>query len=194
MLFQPLSDFYRCSWYTLVKLNTVTLKVSTFHLALTLPSHLIIGVTKSWPLNISLRLLPYVDKIKEELGPPKDQKSLLIYDVLRDKLQKIFLKDQLQTWYTDEIQKQTDNGKGVYEVNVDTRVSRMKPIHAPWVIGLYDKVWISEKMIENGFKAAAITEGLDPEMDFGEEDPFSHLIQFLCICFYVYVTINVSEL
>ena len=96
-----------------------------------------------------------------------------------------FLKDQLQTWYTDEIQKQTDNGKGIYEVNVDTRVSRMKPIHAPWVIALYDKVWNSEKMIENGFKAAAITEGLDPEMDFGEEDPFSHLIQFLCICFYV---------
>ena len=49
-------------------------------------------------------------------------------------------------------------------------------------------------MIENGFKASAITEALDPEKDFGEEDPFSHLIQFLCICFYVYVTINVSEL
>ena len=46
-------------------------------------------------------------------------------------------------------------------------------------------------MIENEFKAAAITEALDPEKDFGEENPFSHLIKFLCICFYAYVTINV---
>ena len=30
-----------------------------------------------------------------------------------------FLKDKFQTWYTNEIQKQMDNGKGVYEVDVD---------------------------------------------------------------------------
>ena len=28
-------------------------------------------------------ILPYVDKIKEELGLPKDQKSLLIYNVFK---------------------------------------------------------------------------------------------------------------
>ena len=31
-------------------------------------------------------------------------------------------------------------------------------------------------MIENGFKAAAFTEALDPEKYFGEEDTLSHLI------------------
>ena len=85
-----------------------------------------------------------------------------------------FLRGKFQTWYADEIQKQMDNGKTVYEVDVDTHLSRMKPIHARWVIGLYDKLRNSEKMIENGFKAAAITEALDPEKDFGEEDSFSH--------------------
>ena len=69
-----------------------------------------------------------------------------------------------------------DNEKGVYEVDGDTGLSRRKSIHARWVIGLYKKLRIFEKMIENGFKAAAITEALDPERDFGEEDPFSHLI------------------
>ena len=87
-----------------------------------------------------------------------------------------FLKDQFQTRYTDEIQKQMDNGKGVYEVDVDTRLSRMKPIHVLWIIDLYDKLRNSGKMSENGFKAATITEELDPEKDFGEEDPSSHLI------------------
>ena len=47
-----------------------------------------------------------------------------------NRVAKGFLKDQFQTWYTDETQKQMNNEKGVYEVDVDTRLSRMKPIHA----------------------------------------------------------------
>ena len=68
-----------------------------------------------------------------------------------------------------------DNGKGIYEVDRDTRLSRMKPIHACWVINLYDKLRNSEKVIENGFRAAAITEALDLQKDFGDEDPFKYL-------------------
>ena len=51
----------------------------------------------------------------------------------------------------------------------------MKPIHARWVIGLYDKLQNSAQMTENGFITATITEALDPEKDFEEEDPFSLL-------------------
>ena len=122
-----------------------------------------------------------MDNIKEELVLPKDQKSLLIYDVFMGQttkryigfllenntdhvhvpanlthefqpldvnvngVAKGFLKDKFQTWYTDEIQKQMHNGKGVYEADVDTSFSRMKPIHARWVFGLYDKLRNSEK-------------------------------------------------
>ena len=80
-----------------------------------------------------------------------------------------FLKDQFHKWYTGEIQKQMDNGKDIYEVDVDTQFSRMKPIHARWVISLYNKLRNSKKVIENGFRAAAITEA------FGDEDPFKYL-------------------
>ena len=66
--------------------------------------------------------------------------------------------------------------KAFMRFDVDTLLLRMKPIHARWVIGHYDKLQNSEKMIENEFKAAAIMEALDPEKDFGEEDPLSHLI------------------
>ena len=66
--------------------------------------------------------------------------------------------------------------KAFMRFDVDTLLLRMKPIHARWVIGPYDKLRNSEKMIENEFKAAAIMEALDPERDFGEEDPLSHLI------------------
>ena len=97
-------------------------------------------------------------------------------DINVNGIAKGFLKDDFQTWHTDEIQRQMDNGKDVYEVDVDTLLSQMKPINARWVIGLYDKLRNYEKMIENGFKAAAITEALDPEENLVEEDPFSRLI------------------
>ena len=35
---------------------------------------------------------------------------------------KDFLKDKFQTWYTDKLQKEMDNGKGIYEVDVDTHL------------------------------------------------------------------------
>ena len=149
--------------------------------------------------------------MKEELGLPKDQKSLLIYDVFKGQttkrytdfllendlahvhvlanlthifqpldinvngVAKGFLKDQFQKWYTGEIQRQMDNGKGVYEVDVDTQLSRMKPIHARWVISCAIPTSNSEKVIENGFRAATITEALDPQKDFVDENPFKYL-------------------
>ena len=62
-----------------------------------------------------------------------------------------------------------DNRKGFNEVDGDTRLSRIKPIHVHWVIGLYDYLRNSEKIIENGFKGAVITEALDPNKDFGKK-------------------------
>ena len=66
-----------------------------------------------------------------------------------------------------------DNGKSIYEVDVDTRLSRMKPVHACWVISQFvqfrknNRKWV--------YRAAAITEALDPQKDFGDEDPFKYL-------------------
>ena len=51
-------------------------------------------------------------------------------DVNVNVVAKSFLKSQFQTWYSDKITKQMNERKEVYEVDVDTRLSRMKPIHA----------------------------------------------------------------
>ena len=51
----------------------------------------------------------------------------------------------------------------------------MKPIHALWVISLDYKLRNSGKVIENGFRVAAITEALDPHKDFGDEDSFKYI-------------------
>ena len=64
----------------------------------------------------------------------------------------------------------------VYKVDVDTRLSRMKLIHARWIIDLNDKPRNSKALIQHGFEASKITEALDSEKNFWKEDPFLHLI------------------
>ena len=59
----------------------------------------------------------------------------------------------------------------------------MKPIHACWIIGLYDKLINLKTMIQPGLKGSKITEALDPEKDFGEENPIPHLILCHIICY-----------
>ena len=56
------------------------------------------------------------------------------------------------------------------------RGTQIKPIHARWINGLYNKLRNSKALIQRGFEASTITEALDPEKDLGEEDPLLHLI------------------
>ena len=70
-----------------------------------------------------------------------------------------------------------------------TQLSRVKPIHARWLITLYDKLQNSEQLIVNDFKAASILETLDPQKDFGDEDPFKHLVKYCK----TYIKNNVSK-
>ena len=89
---------------------------------------------------------------------------------------KAFLKSRFQEWYSLEVTNQMKSGKRVYEIDVDTRLSRMKPIHSKWIIALYDKLRNSEEMVRQAFQSASITEALNRDFDAGEADPFTHLL------------------
>ena len=52
-----------------------------------------------------------------------------------------------------------NEGKEAFEVDVDTHLSRMKPTHAHWVIGLYNKLRNSRALIQRGFEVSAIKTG-----------------------------------
>ena len=61
-------------------------------------------------------------------------------------------------WYSGEIAKALGEGKD--DTNIMLKLSILKPLHAKWILELYDYV-ISEKgcgVIANGWKAARITE------------------------------------
>lgn len=61
-------------------------------------------------------------------------------DININEIAKSFLKSHFQTWYSDKISKQMNEGKGVYEADVENQLFRMKPIHARWIIGLNNKL------------------------------------------------------
>ena len=58
------------------------------------------------------------------------------------------------------MQKELDSGKNIYQVDIETKLSTKKPIHARWIIRLYNKFRNSDEMVIKAFQVASITETL----------------------------------
>ena len=48
------------------------------------------------------------------------------------------MKDQFTSWYSAPIQSQLDLGVVLGDVDVDQRLSVLKPIHATWIVSMYN--------------------------------------------------------
>ena len=86
---------------------------------------------------------------------------------------KEFLKKKCKCWYAKQVSDQIDCGSGICDVNVPLKLSIIKPIHAKWLIGLYDHLNNSSDTIIKGFTMAGIKDALEKELP--SEDPFADL-------------------
>ena len=84
-----------------------------------------------------------------------------------------FLKKKFECWYAKQVTDQIERGSSVYDVNVPLKLSIIKPMHAKWLIGLYDHLNNSSDTIIKGFAMAGIKDAL--EMELPSEDPFADL-------------------
>ena len=75
--------------------------------------------------------------------------------------------------YVDEFRKEVNNGKSIYDIEVTLKFSILKPLHANWVIGLYDYLRNKQHISCNSFKESGINEALTMYLD--PEDPFADL-------------------
>ena len=82
---------------------------------------------------------------------------------------KQFLKGKFEEWYAKDVKRQVDSGVEVYSIDVNTKMSVLKPIHARWLIGLYDYLRNRDSTIRKGFEIAGIVEALSTELE--PEDP-----------------------
>ena len=107
---------------------------------------------------------------------------------------KKFMKEKYAAWYALQIQAGLEKGLAVDEIDVKTPLITMKPLHAKWIMNLYDEI-TSEKgkeIVLNGWKAAGILDAvkmgsaklkcLDPFNDIdplgGDSISFEDDIQF----------------
>ena len=79
-------------------------------------------------------------------------------DLSVNKAAKHFLRDQFQDWYARQISSAVQNNTEMKPV--DLKLSIVKPLGAQWMIKLYNHLKSHPEIIQNGFRAAGITECL----------------------------------
>ena len=61
----------------------------------------------------------------------------------------------------------------IHDVKIETTLTVMKPIHAKWVIGLYDRLRNDTDLIKKSFVEAGITAAIQEEIE--PKDPYADL-------------------
>ena len=87
---------------------------------------------------------------------------------------KQYMRKQFITYYSDAVKQQLDSGKQLEDVEVDFRLTTIKPLHAQWLVNMYN-FFTTEKgaqIIAKGWKKAGITGLLDGSTVLPCEDPF----------------------
>ena len=97
--------------------------------------------------------------------------DLSVNKPLKDPLRRSF-----QSWYSEQVSKQLEEGKEPEDIKVDTRLSIMKPLSAKWITSAYDYFRSDSGIVRGGFVEAGIVEALDQdETEYqaeSDEDPF----------------------
>ncbi len=90
---------------------------------------------------------------------------------------KTFMKNQFSKYYCNAVKTQIDSGKQVDEIDVDFRLTTLKPLHAQWLISLYDHL-TSEKgvqIVKKGWERSGITGIINGTVTLPSADPFAEL-------------------
>ena len=77
-----------------------------------------------------------------------------VLDLTINGVAKSFLNRKFSEWYAEQVTQQIAKGIVVYDVKVDTNLTVMKPVHAKWLVGLYDHLRNSRDLILKGFEQA----------------------------------------
>ena len=90
---------------------------------------------------------------------------------------KRFMKDKFTAWYSKEIRQQIELGGNSTDVNVDLRLTVLKPLHAGWLVDLYNHLTspVCVQLIAKGWEKAGISDLLDGQTDLPPEGPFTDI-------------------
>ena len=55
-----------------------------------------------------------------------------------------FTSRKFSEWYFSQIMKQLDDGKELHDISIDLKLSKLKPLHAKWLVELYNQMSTAE--------------------------------------------------
>ena len=82
-------------------------------------------------------------------------------DISVSKATKPFISDKYNFWLTNEVPQQFRAGKTAGNVKVCLKLSVIKPLHAKWIVDLYNTLKDDKEMTITGFRSAGITEAIE---------------------------------
>ena len=97
----------------------------------------------------------------EVVGIPANMTYLLQpLDLTLNGYAKNFTSQKFSEWYSSQIMKQLDDGRELHDINIDFKLSKLKPLHGYWLVELYNQMSTAEgqKIIRSAWKALGITE------------------------------------
>ena len=121
------------------------------------------GNLQRFHMNISSRKSIYSPSSEDDLTVNREAKK--------------FMKDQFTSWFSAQIQSQLDSGMVLNDVDVDLRLSVLKPIHATWIVSMYNHFSSSEgrQSTAKKWKKAGVTDVVSGSKKLPPEDPFEDL-------------------
>ena len=145
---------------------------------------------------------PYLGKVKKENRCPNEQYSLIVMDTFKaqdndtlkkvaivphnlthkfqpldisvNKAAKALIQNVYNEWFSNQVAIQLKHGIDPADVKISSKLSDLKPLHASWIVELYDHLSNEAEMIINGFGSAGITEAVNDANSVLEivENPF----------------------
>lgn len=135
--------------------------------------------TKQWVLIADVFKAHWTDAVKKIISDnngtmipvPNNMTSYLQpLDLTVNRSCKAFLRNQAQTWYSEQVQAQIEKGIQPDKVSVDLRISVLKPLHAKWIVQFYDYMQSNKDIVVKGWQRSGVSAALEEPQR--KEDPF----------------------
>lgn len=100
-------------------------------------------------------------------------------DLTVNKAAKQFIRKSFITYYLDCISKQLEAGKEVEDIEVNLRLTVIKPLHAQWLVDMYNhfSTAIGKEMVSKGWKRAKVQGVIDGSVSLPPENPYQTIFQ-----------------
>ena len=96
-------------------------------------------------------------------------------DISINQSAKKFISNKFNAWYVDRVSKQLSNGVIPGDVKVSLKLSDLKPLHARWIVEIYNHLKYQNDSIIKGFDASDHSEAIAYAKDIFTqiENPFN---------------------